>query len=232
MKWSDPLGGGHTRQAPCLPDYSPSRYDVKILKSRAWGMDRQLQNLLLAALWNDVYSQRPQELYFHTRDDLDEEALDALYDWTNFVAGDSRAFWHTYQWLTLDGLPSAPSSIRKAQDKRTNVYAVSRKRAMALLTRVKSRLPDSIWFEPGVWNFSSKLCHWILMDLDHLNPSTGHPYILEEQLELLDSQEPGRAQWVNCATDEERVAHVPDELRAKLIPAGHRIQFPDLWGED
>lgn len=228
MKWSDPLGG-HTRQTRGLPGYSPNRYDMKILKSRSWGMDRQLQRLLSAAPWNDMCSRRPQELFFHTREGLDEETL---YDWANFVAGDSRAFWHTYHWLTLEASPSAPPSIRKAQDKRTNIHVVFRKRALTLLTRVKSRLPDSIWFGTGVWNFPNKLCHWILMDPSHLNPSTGHPYTLEEQLELLDAQEPERAQWVYCVTDEEQIAYVPDELRTKRIPVEQRIQFSDLWSED
>ncbi|KAL3656214.1 hypothetical protein V7S43_004379 [Phytophthora oleae] len=98
-------------------------------------MGSQIRQLLNGAPWNDTYARRPQEFYFHTRADLDADALDALDDWTNFVAGDSCAFWNTYHWLTFDGSPNSPELVRKMQRKRTNIHAVFRKKATALLAR-------------------------------------------------------------------------------------------------
>ncbi|KAL3656213.1 hypothetical protein V7S43_004378 [Phytophthora oleae] len=67
------------------------------------------------------------------------------------------------------------------------------------------------------------------MDPGHINPETSAPFTLQEQLRLLDEQEPGRAQWSYCATDEDRIAQLPEDIRNKLILAGQRVQFSELW---
>jgi hypothetical protein len=45
--------------------------------------------------------------------------------------------------------------------------------------------------------------------------------MLEEQHAEIDQAEPGRSQWVDCM-DEERIAHVSEELNAMLMPANER----------
>jgi hypothetical protein len=59
----------------------------------------------------------------------------------------------------------------------------------------------------------------------HKDPSTvkadRKSYMLEEQHAEIDQAEPGRSQWVDCM-DEERIAHVSEELNAMLMPANER----------
>jgi hypothetical protein len=59
---------------------------------------------------------------------------------------------------------------------------------------------------------------WHLTDVWHV---TRKSYMLEEQHAEIDQAEPGRSQWVDCM-DEERIAHVSEELNAMLMPANER----------
>ncbi|KAL4145334.1 hypothetical protein PRNP1_013006 [Phytophthora ramorum] len=61
----------------------------------------------------------PRELYFHKREDLGDEALNALDDWMDFVCGNFRVIWDILHWLTLDRSSDAPPGILKIQTKRT-----------------------------------------------------------------------------------------------------------------
>jgi hypothetical protein len=98
--------------------------------------------------------------------------------------------------------------------------SVGRKVKKLVQKFVTKGLPETIFQEPGVWTYPVHICYWFLKD-----PSTvkagGTPYTLEKQLAEIDQAESGRNQWTDC-TDEERIAHVAEELKAKLVPANER----------
>ncbi|KAE8999551.1 hypothetical protein PR003_g28255 [Phytophthora rubi] len=82
---------------------------------------------------------------------------------------------------------------------------------------LKKGVRASLLQEPGVWKFPAKVCYWILED-----PSASLTHSLPEQLALLDIEEPARVQWALCISEEKRIAHLPADIRDKLIPAGQR----------
>uniref|UniRef100_H3H901 Uncharacterized protein n=1 Tax=Phytophthora ramorum TaxID=164328 RepID=H3H901_PHYRM len=123
----------------------------------------------------------------------------------------------------------APPGILKIQTKRARRHEGFRKKALALQKKLSTKLPSTIWNEPGVWKFPNKICHWILMDKQHFKPGTSECYSLQEQMELLDRREPARAQWSFCTTDAERIAHLPENVRRGLIPADERDPVTDIF---
>uniref|UniRef100_H3H3W4 Uncharacterized protein n=1 Tax=Phytophthora ramorum TaxID=164328 RepID=H3H3W4_PHYRM len=71
-------------QAPGFPEYAPNRFDLDLLKERCDG--QELGDFLNTMPWRKMFDERPRELYFHKREDLDDEALNALDDWMDFKA--------------------------------------------------------------------------------------------------------------------------------------------------
>jgi hypothetical protein len=63
-----------------------------------------------------------------------------------------------------------------------------------------------------------------------MDPSTKTPegtsHTLAEQLVIVDKREPARVQWASCSSDEERIAHLPDDIQAMLLPATDRQDNP------
>uniref|UniRef100_H3H5L6 Uncharacterized protein n=1 Tax=Phytophthora ramorum TaxID=164328 RepID=H3H5L6_PHYRM len=70
-------------QTPGFPDYAPNRFDLDLLKERCDG--QELGAFLNTMPWRKMFDERPRELYFHKREDLDDEVLNALDDWMDFV---------------------------------------------------------------------------------------------------------------------------------------------------
>uniref|UniRef100_H3H5J3 Uncharacterized protein n=1 Tax=Phytophthora ramorum TaxID=164328 RepID=H3H5J3_PHYRM len=138
-------------QTPGFPDYAPNRFDLDLLKARCDG--QELGVFLDTMPWRKMLDELPRELYFHKLEDLDDEALNALDDWMDFVCGNFRAIWDILHWLTLDRSSDAPPGFRK--------------KALALQKKLSTKLSSTIWNEPGVWKFLNKICHWILMDKQH-----------------------------------------------------------------
>ncbi|KAE8897470.1 hypothetical protein PF005_g13285 [Phytophthora fragariae] len=90
---------------------------------------------------------------------------------------------------------------------------------------ISKGVPASLFEEPGVWKYPVKICHLYLTDESTLN-AAGKPYSLEEQIDLAEKAEPGRTQWTKYCTDSERIAHVPKELRLKLLSPDERKENP------
>uniref|UniRef100_H3H7C9 Uncharacterized protein n=1 Tax=Phytophthora ramorum TaxID=164328 RepID=H3H7C9_PHYRM len=214
-------------QTPGFPDYAPNRFDLDLLKERCDG--QELGAFLNTMPWRKMFDERPRELYFHKREDLDDEVLNPLDDWMDFVCGNFRAIWDILHWLTLDRSSDAPPGILKIQTKRARRHEGFRKKALALQKKLSTKLPSTIWNEPGVWKFPNKIRHWILMDKQHFKPGTSECYSLQEQMELLDRREPARAQWSFCSTEAERIAHLPENVRRGLIPADERDPVTDIF---
>uniref|UniRef100_H3H6S0 Uncharacterized protein n=1 Tax=Phytophthora ramorum TaxID=164328 RepID=H3H6S0_PHYRM len=135
-------------QTPGFPDYAPNRFDLDLLKERCDG--QELGAFLNTMPWRKMFDERPH---------LDDEVLNALDDWMDFVCGNFRAIWDILHWLTLDRSSDAPPGILKIQTKRARRHEGCRKKALALQKKLSTKLPSTIWNEPGVWKFPNKICH-------------------------------------------------------------------------
>ncbi|POM60634.1 hypothetical protein PHPALM_30482 [Phytophthora palmivora] len=211
-----------------FPDYAPNRYDLDLLKERTTSKERELIALLDSKPWDKIYAFRPREPFFHKRKDLSADALIALDSWIGFASRNTRAFWEETHWLTFDTSDNVSPKLAAIYLDRSKRHTSFRKKALSLLRKVTLKLPDTIRNEPGIWKYPSRICHWVLMDLNHCDPETSKPYTLLEQLAILDAAEPARTQWSSCSTDAERIAHLPKEVRKSLIPVDKRIQIRDL----
>ncbi|OWY99047.1 hypothetical protein PHMEG_00030024 [Phytophthora megakarya] len=58
--------------------------------------------------------------------------------------------------------------------------------------------------------------------LDEPVKDDGTRYTLNEQMELLDDQEPARVQWNTCASDEGHIKHLPEKYPLKLLKGSQR----------
>ncbi|GMF39993.1 unnamed protein product [Phytophthora fragariaefolia] len=85
----------------------------------------------------------------------------------------------------------------------------------------------SVWNEPGLWKFPKRISYWVPTRRSHTKPGADPNYSLKEQVELLDAREPARLQWRACPSDEERITHLPEEVRRKLVPSGQRDFLDD-----
>jgi hypothetical protein len=214
-------------QTPGFPDYAPQKSNTWILAER-WDVV-QYKTLIAKKPWKVMWRKRVKVLYFHRRADLTSAQIRLLDDFLEYVHENTHAFWEAEHWpimktKAIEGDDDDEADYEESAAlyaKRTARHeSVGRKVKKLVQKFVTKGLPETIFQEPGVWTYPVHICYWFLKD-----PSTvkadGTPYTLEEQLAEIDQAEPGRNQWADC-TDEERVAHVADGLKAKLVPANER----------
>ncbi|OWZ09694.1 hypothetical protein PHMEG_00017564 [Phytophthora megakarya] len=103
------------------------------------------------------------------------------------------------------------------------------KKSKSLKKRVIQKgVPETVLRrETGVWYIPNHVCHEIIMDKSQLDPATGQPYPLREQLRRLDTAEPARLQWTNVATFKEEIAHLPKKVHKDLLPEAKRELISD-----
>ncbi|GMF36867.1 unnamed protein product [Phytophthora fragariaefolia] len=111
---------------------------------------------------------------------------------------------------------SSSKFIRKTCARHLKLQESVRKKVMAREKQLKKIAPASVWNEPGLWNFPS-----------YTKPGTNANYSLKEQVELLDAHEPAHLQWGACSPVEERIAHLPEDVRRKLIPSDQHDYLDD-----
>ncbi|OWY94030.1 hypothetical protein PHMEG_00036362, partial [Phytophthora megakarya] len=87
--------------------------------------------------------------------------------------------------------------------------------------RVDADLEETILDEAGSWTIPAKCCHWILIHESQVKDDSTR-YTLNEQMELLDDQEPAHVQWNTCASDEDRIKHLPQKYPLKLLKGSQR----------
>ncbi|KAE8884556.1 hypothetical protein PF003_g31316 [Phytophthora fragariae] len=162
-----------------------------------------------------MYVDRVKELYFHRLDGLSEAEIAFLGDMGNFMNGNSRAFWTALHLVIfLQGNPDSVAA--KIYARRRKAQESVSKRMITLVTRhLKRGVRASLFQEPGIWKFPAKVCYWILED-----PSASQTHSLPGQRASLDAAEPARLQLAHCATDVERITHLPADIRCMLIPTG------------
>ncbi|KAE8906788.1 hypothetical protein PR003_g24756 [Phytophthora rubi] len=107
----------------------------------------------------------------------------------DFMNGNSRAFWNALHWVMF--LPGDVDSVAgKIHARRRRAQESVSKRVATLVKRHKRNgVRASLFYEPGVWKYPAKVCHWILED-----PSALRKRSLEDQLAHLDAAEPARLQ--------------------------------------
>ncbi|GMF33066.1 unnamed protein product [Phytophthora fragariaefolia] len=223
MKPGDPTAHAPF-QTQGFPDFVPNRHDLDILKERCDG--EELKAFLATRPWTKLSDTRRTEFFFHRRADLGHEIVRALEDWVDFMEENVEALWHATHWVVLDR-DLTSMFIRKTSVRRLKLYWSVRKKVIAREKQLKKVAPASVWNEPGLWKFPKRICYWVLMNRSHTKPGTNANYSLKEQVELLDAREPARLQWGACSSDEERIAHLPEDVRRKLIPSGQREYLDD-----
>ncbi|KAE9013947.1 hypothetical protein PR001_g15263 [Phytophthora rubi] len=148
--------------------------------------------------WRQMYDDRVKVLYFHRLEDLSDAEVKFLDEMVDFMNGNSRAFWNALHWIIF--LPGDVDSLAyKIHTRRRKTHDSVSKRAATLVKRHK---------QIGY-------------------PSALQSHSLEEQLRRLDISEPARLQWAHCVSDDDRIAHVPVEVRDLLIPADQRDLISD-----
>ncbi|KAE9019906.1 hypothetical protein PF005_g13284 [Phytophthora fragariae] len=203
-------------QTPGFLAYTPHRRDLGLLKTR-FNPDAFHAFLMADLPWQKMYTDRVKELYFHRLSDLSEVETAFLEEMDIFMQGNSRAFWTALHWVIfLQGNPGSIAAKIYAR-RRKGQESVSRRMTTLIKRYLKKGVRASLLQEPGVWKFPAKVCYWILED-----PSASLTHSLPEQLALLDIGEPARVQWAHCISEEKRIAHLPADIRDKLIPAGQR----------
>ncbi|KAE8991619.1 hypothetical protein PR002_g20798 [Phytophthora rubi] len=203
-------------QTPGFPAYTPKRHDLDLLKAR-FNPDAFYAFLIAELPWQRMYADRVKELYFHRLSDLSDAETAFMGEMDNFMHENSRAFWTALHWVIL--LQGDPGSVAaKIYVRRRKAHESVSKRMATLIRRyLKKGVRASLFQEPGVWKFPAKVCCWILED-----PLASLTHSLLEQLANLDLEEPARVQWAHCITEETRIAHLPADIRSRLIPAGQR----------
>ncbi|OWZ10029.1 hypothetical protein PHMEG_00017178 [Phytophthora megakarya] len=117
-----------------------------------------------------MFEDRSKFLILHVRDDL------------RVVARES-----------LDAITDDPYSVELHRERKAECDEAKKEYKKLLHDRVDAGLEEMILDEPGSWTIPAKCCHWILMHESHVKDDGTH-YTLNEQMELLDDQEPARVQ--------------------------------------
>ncbi|KAE8991156.1 hypothetical protein PR003_g31020 [Phytophthora rubi] len=87
---------------------------------------------------------------------------------------------------------------------------------------LQSSVPAVTW-----WLRLAATSRWISRPCAALGWQASQSHSLPEQLARLVAAEHARLQWGHCATDEERIAHLPANIRDMLPPAGNRDLISD-----
>ncbi|GMF48348.1 unnamed protein product [Phytophthora fragariaefolia] len=202
-----------------FPYFVPNRHDLDILMERCDG--KELKTFLGTRPWTKLPDTRRTEFFFHRSADLGHDVFPVLEDWVDFMEDIVEALWHATDWIVLDR-DSVSKFIRTTSARRLKLHESVRKKVLATQKQLKKIVPASVWNEPGLWKFPKRICYWVLMSWSHTKPGTDASYVMKEQVKLLDTRAPVRLLWGACSSDEERIAHLPEDFRRKLIPSGQR----------
>ncbi|OWZ06700.1 hypothetical protein PHMEG_00021012 [Phytophthora megakarya] len=137
--------------------------------------------------WDVKFEDRSKFLILHVRKDLSVFARESLDAIVAFMSTDN------------------PYSVELHRQRKAECDKAKKEYKKLLDDRVDAGLEETILDEPGSWTIPT-------------NPKTdGTRYTLNEQMELLDDQEPARVQWNTCASDEDRIKHLPGDYPVKLL---------------
>src|SRR5512145_937103 len=138
----------------------------------------------------------------------------------------ARALWEWLHWVTFQPDESSSAEFQEEYSDRTARHDNLRKCVESKKRKLlRKGMSESLFHEPGLWTFPAKVCSWILMHPKHIDPETDKGYTLQAQLKILDHAEPARVQWMDCS-DDQMVAHLPADIRGRLIPSSERDAIP------
>ncbi|KAE9165837.1 hypothetical protein PF002_g31265 [Phytophthora fragariae] len=206
-----PRKGDHEDQTPGFPGYSPQKTEIRYLAQRWTPFEGAYVMLRAKKPWDVMFQNRVKVLYFHRRADLSAKVLNLLDEYLEYVRDHAEAFWEVLHWFTIKYKPERDEEVDDLDQ-----YSVSAKLYRERAARHESNRASG--------NIPS-ICHLYLTDESTLN-AAGKPYSLEEQIDMAEKAEPGRTQWTKYCTDSERIAHVPKELRLKLLSPDERKENP------
>ncbi|OWZ02153.1 hypothetical protein PHMEG_00026333 [Phytophthora megakarya] len=171
--------------------------------------------------WDVMFEDRSKFLILHVRDSLKDVAREALDAIVAFMSVHRRAFWWFGHWVFIVLKTDDPYSEELHRERKAECDKAKKEYKKILDDRVDAGLEETILVEPGSWTIPAKCCHWILMHESQVKDD-GTRYTLNEQMELLDDQEPARVQWNTCASDEDRIKHLPEKYPLKLLKGSQR----------
>ncbi|KAE9300430.1 hypothetical protein PF008_g23005 [Phytophthora fragariae] len=176
--------------------------------------------------WDEMFENWVKVLYFHRRADLSAKLWNLLDEYLEYVRDHAEAFWEVLHWFTIkykpewdeeDGdLDKYSVSAKLHRERAARHESVGRSMGARIRKFISKGVPASLFEEPGVWTYPVKIYHLYLVDESTLN-ANGEPYSLEKQVTMTEMAEPGRTQWTKYCTDADRVAHVSNELRLKML---------------
>ncbi|OWY93262.1 hypothetical protein PHMEG_00037406 [Phytophthora megakarya] len=188
-----------------FPDYAPNLAkdeDVQALRER-WD-PVAFKELMDTRPWDVMFEDRSKFLILHVRDkqkDFTRESLDAI---VAFMSVHRRAFWWFGHCVFID-LEAGDSYSEELHRERKAECDKAKKEYKKLLDdRIDAGLRRQFW---------TKLSQV---------KDDGTRYTLNERMELLDDQEPARVQWNTCASDEDRIKHLPELYPLKLLKGSQR----------
>ncbi|OWZ04221.1 hypothetical protein PHMEG_00023912 [Phytophthora megakarya] len=199
-----------------FPDYAPNLTkdeDVQALRER-WD-PVAFKELMDTRPWDVMFEDRSKFLILHVRDNLKVVARESLDAIVVFMSVQRRAIWWLGHWVFIDLETDDPYSEELHRERKAECDKAKKEYKKLLDDRVHAGLEETILDERGSWTIPVKCCHWILMHESQVKDD-GTRYTLNEQMELLDDQEPARVQWNTCASDEDRIKHLPEENRVTM----------------
>ncbi|OWY95233.1 hypothetical protein PHMEG_00034814, partial [Phytophthora megakarya] len=205
-----------------FPDYASNLAkdeDVQALRER-WD-PVAFKELTDTKPWGVMFEDRSKFLILHVRDNLKviaRESLDAI---VAFMSVHRRAIWWFGHWVFIDFETDDSYSKKLHREHKAERDKAKKEYKMLLDDRVDAGLEETGLGEPGTWTIPARCCHWILMHESQVKDD-GTRYTLNEQMELLEDQEPARVQWNICASDEDRIKHLPENYPLKLLKGSQR----------
>ncbi|OWZ16777.1 hypothetical protein PHMEG_0009383 [Phytophthora megakarya] len=171
--------------------------------------------------WDVMFEDRSKFLIIRVREKLgvvSRESLDAI---VAFMSVHRRAIWWFGLWVFIDLETDDSYFVELHRERKAECDKAKIEYKKLLDDRVDAGLDVTILNEPGSWTIPAKCCHWIFMHESYVKRN-GTRYTLNEQMELLDDQEPARVRWNTCASDEDRSKLIPEDYLLKLLKGSQR----------
>ncbi|EGZ25893.1 hypothetical protein PHYSODRAFT_256062 [Phytophthora sojae] len=118
-----------------------------------------------------MFQGRIKVLYFHVREDLDESVLDQLDEVVEFMKKWAQEIWEILHWITIKPMGKTTAETKAlAESKKLNDSRAKRRDKVAQkFQKLKKRLisegfPETLFEEPGIWQYPNQICHLFLMD--------------------------------------------------------------------
>ncbi|OWZ20559.1 hypothetical protein PHMEG_0004997 [Phytophthora megakarya] len=141
--------------------------------------------------WDVMFEDRSKFLILHVRDNLKvvvRESLDAI---VVFMHVHRRVIWWFGHLVFIESETDDPYSVELHRERKDECDKAKKEYKKLLDDRVDAGLEETILDEPGSLTIPAMSCHWILMHQSHVKDDSTR-YTLNEQMELLDDQEPAR----------------------------------------